>query len=161
MHESPDDKTPAAGVDGVAGTADDAAQQATLCRWFDTPRGRYVLGWEQGQYDSAVPLFKRALKIRERALGPDHPDVGPLQRLDLDLREAGNAAARAYRVALDEWKDAERERRARRGDGADPPPAGDGPDPLTFVLDEGDTRGLGGDHAARVLETLPRAAARG
>jgi SAM-dependent methyltransferase len=28
--------------------------EATLVRWFDSPRGRYVLDWEQGQYDSAV-----------------------------------------------------------------------------------------------------------
>jgi len=53
--------------------------------------------------------------------------VGPLQRLDLELRKTGNEAARAYRVAVDDWKDAERERRARRGDGGDPPPTGDGP----------------------------------
>ena len=29
----------------------------------------------QGRYADAEPLFKRALAIREKALGPDHPDV--------------------------------------------------------------------------------------
>jgi tetratricopeptide (TPR) repeat protein len=31
---------------------------------------------EQGHYAEAEPLLKRALAIREKALGPDHPDVG-------------------------------------------------------------------------------------
>ena len=30
----------------------------------------------QGKYDEAVPLHERALAIREKALGPDHPDTG-------------------------------------------------------------------------------------
>ena len=29
----------------------------------------------QGRYAEAEPLYKRALAIREKALGPDHPDV--------------------------------------------------------------------------------------
>jgi tetratricopeptide (TPR) repeat protein len=29
----------------------------------------------QGKYSEAEPLHKRALAIREKALGPDHPDV--------------------------------------------------------------------------------------
>ena len=29
----------------------------------------------QGRYADAEPLYKRALAIREKALGPDHPDV--------------------------------------------------------------------------------------
>jgi tetratricopeptide (TPR) repeat protein len=29
----------------------------------------------QGQYAQAEPLYKRSLAIREKALGPDHPDV--------------------------------------------------------------------------------------
>ena len=31
----------------------------------------------QGRYAEAEPLYKRALAIREKALGPDHPDVAP------------------------------------------------------------------------------------
>ncbi|MCH7807903.1 MAG: tetratricopeptide repeat protein, partial [Planctomycetes bacterium] len=30
----------------------------------------------QGEYAQAEPLYKRALAIREKALGPHHPDVG-------------------------------------------------------------------------------------
>jgi tetratricopeptide (TPR) repeat protein len=30
---------------------------------------------DQGKYDEAEPLLKRALAIREKALGPDHPDT--------------------------------------------------------------------------------------
>ena len=33
------------------------------------------LYYKQGQYASAEPLYKRALAIREKALGPDHPSV--------------------------------------------------------------------------------------
>jgi tetratricopeptide (TPR) repeat protein len=29
----------------------------------------------QGQYAQAEPLYKRSLAIREKAHGPDHPDV--------------------------------------------------------------------------------------
>ena len=29
----------------------------------------------QGRYEEAEPLYKRALEIRERVLGPDHPDT--------------------------------------------------------------------------------------
>jgi tetratricopeptide (TPR) repeat protein len=29
----------------------------------------------QGKYAEAEPLHKRALKIREKALGPEHPEV--------------------------------------------------------------------------------------
>jgi tetratricopeptide (TPR) repeat protein len=29
----------------------------------------------QGNYGAAEPLYQRALRIRETALGPDHPDV--------------------------------------------------------------------------------------
>jgi CHAT domain-containing protein len=34
-----------------------------------------VVYLEQGRYADAEPLFKRALVIREKSLGPDHPDV--------------------------------------------------------------------------------------
>ncbi len=33
------------------------------------------LYYTQGQYELAEPLYKRVLEIREKALGPDHPDV--------------------------------------------------------------------------------------
>ena len=31
--------------------------------------------YNQGRYAEAEPLYKRSLAIREKALGPDHPDV--------------------------------------------------------------------------------------
>ena len=31
---------------------------------------------EQGRFAEAEPLYRRALAAQERALGPDHPDVG-------------------------------------------------------------------------------------
>jgi hypothetical protein len=34
----------------------------------------------QNHYERAVPLYKRALEIREKALGPDHPDVAQTLR---------------------------------------------------------------------------------
>ena len=36
---------------------------------------RAVELYGRGQYDAAEPLYVRALRIREKALGPDHPDV--------------------------------------------------------------------------------------
>ena len=32
----------------------EAGDEATLAGWFDTPRGRYLLDWEQAQFDNAV-----------------------------------------------------------------------------------------------------------
>ena len=37
-----------------------------------------VLYDEQGRYADAEPLYKRSLAIREKALGPDHPDVAAI-----------------------------------------------------------------------------------
>ncbi len=37
----------------------------SLARLYDT----------QGRYAEAEPLYKRALVVRETALGPEHPDV--------------------------------------------------------------------------------------
>ncbi len=31
----------------------------------------------QGKYREAEPLVKRALAVREKSLGPDHPDLIP------------------------------------------------------------------------------------
>ncbi len=33
------------------------------------------LYWIQGRFAEAEPFFKRSLAIREKALGPDHPNV--------------------------------------------------------------------------------------
>ena len=34
-----------------------------------------VVPTSQGKYDYAEPLYERSLAIREKALGPEHPDV--------------------------------------------------------------------------------------
>ena len=49
---------------------------------------------DQGNYAAAEPLYRRALAIREKALGPDHPDVATsLNNLALLLQKKGNYAA--------------------------------------------------------------------
>ncbi len=56
-----------------------------------------------GQYDEAIPLAQRALAIREKALGPDHPDVAAsldaLAELYLD-KQAYARAEPLYERAL-------------------------------------------------------------
>ncbi len=48
------------------------------------------LYYAQGRYAEAEPLHRRALAIREVALGPEHPDVGTaLNGLALVLRRPG------------------------------------------------------------------------
>jgi tetratricopeptide (TPR) repeat protein len=49
-----------------------------------------VLYRAQGQYAQAEPLLKRSLAIREKALGPDHPDVAiSLNNLAALYRKSG------------------------------------------------------------------------
>ncbi len=44
----------------------------------------------QGRYAEAEPLYKRALAILEKALGPDHPDVATtLENYAALLRKTG------------------------------------------------------------------------
>ena len=44
----------------------------------------------QGEYEAARPLYERALAIRERVLGPDHPEVaGTLNNLGNAWRDLG------------------------------------------------------------------------
>ncbi|WP_437542210.1 CHAT domain-containing tetratricopeptide repeat protein [Sorangium sp. So ce367] len=65
---------------------------------------RRVAELEQaGRYDEAIPLARRALALRERALGPEHPGVAQsLAGLALLLQEKGDYAAAEplYRRAL-------------------------------------------------------------
>ncbi len=60
---------------------------AVACSWlgFSTDNA--------GNSAEALPLYKRALKIREKALGPDHPDVAiDLSNLAILYRKQGNNA---------------------------------------------------------------------
>ncbi|MDB9823466.1 tetratricopeptide repeat protein, partial [Deltaproteobacteria bacterium] len=59
----------------------------------------------QGKFAEAEPLYKRSLEIREKALGPDHPDVATvLENLAKcfsgmgKLDEAENLVARAIKL---------------------------------------------------------------
>ena len=50
----------------------------------------------QGRYAEAEPLHKRALRIDEKALGPEHPDVAQsLENSAALLRETGRGAEAA------------------------------------------------------------------
>src|SRR5262249_16063197 len=56
-----------------------------------------------GRYQEAEPLFKRALAIREKALGPEHPDTaGGLNNLALLFSDQGcyEEAEPLYKRAL-------------------------------------------------------------
>ena len=58
---------------------------------------------EQGRYADAEPLYKRALAIRENALGPDHLDVAQSLNNLADLYSAQGRHADAeplYKRAL-------------------------------------------------------------
>jgi tetratricopeptide (TPR) repeat protein len=49
--------------------------------------------YAKGQYQQAIPLAQRALAIREKALGPEHPDTGTaLNNLAELYRAAGDYA---------------------------------------------------------------------
>ncbi len=61
----------------------------------------------QGRYAEAEPLYKRALAISEKALGPDHPNVATsLENYAAVLRktgrtsEAANIEARAKTIRV-------------------------------------------------------------
>ena len=58
------------------------AQWGNVATWFDQLARRNcglhhyaVFLANQGKYDDAEPLYKRALTIQEEELGPRHPDV--------------------------------------------------------------------------------------
>ncbi|MDG2991455.1 tetratricopeptide repeat protein [Candidatus Synechococcus calcipolaris G9] len=49
---------------------------------------------DQGNYQAALPLYQRSLRIRETALGENHPDVADsLENLASLYSEQGNEAA--------------------------------------------------------------------
>ncbi len=55
-----------------------------------------VLYKNQGRYTEAEPLYKRALAIFEKALGPEHPSVATsLENYAVLLRETGRGAEAA------------------------------------------------------------------
>ena len=63
-----------------------------------------------GDYAKAEPLFERALKIREKALGPEHPDTATASTIwryliyNGRLRQGGAAlSARAQNLRESAW----------------------------------------------------------
>jgi CHAT domain-containing protein/tetratricopeptide (TPR) repeat protein len=65
--------------------------------------------YEKGRYAEAEPLYKRSLAIREKALGPDHPDVAAsLNNLALLYDQQGRQvdAEPLYKQALVIWEKA-------------------------------------------------------
>jgi tetratricopeptide (TPR) repeat protein len=64
---------------------------------------------EQGRYSEAIPLAQRALAIREKSLGPDHPDVATsLNNLALLYNNQGRYADAEplYKRSLAIWEKA-------------------------------------------------------
>ena len=49
----------------------------------------------QGKYAEAEPLYRRALAIREKALGPEHPDVAKTLENYAELLRKANRKAEA------------------------------------------------------------------
>ena len=57
----------------IGDTGKSTRSRSSRCRDFAEQSGCAVSS--QGRYADAEPLYKRSLAIREKALGPDHPDV--------------------------------------------------------------------------------------
>ena len=55
-------------ADSVSAQSEDLAEALRL-------NAQVELLYRAGRYDEAVPLAERVLKIREKALGAEHPDV--------------------------------------------------------------------------------------
>jgi len=72
---SQDDEISVPGVDYNSQSR--KAVQLIAQYWYEKRSSlrREVLGVTQGKYADAEPLYKRSLAIREKALGPEHPDV--------------------------------------------------------------------------------------
>jgi tetratricopeptide (TPR) repeat protein len=65
--------------------------------------------YQKGRYREAIPMAERALAIREKALGPDHPDVAlslnNLAELHRTIGDYGLAKP-LYQRALTIWEKA-------------------------------------------------------
>jgi tetratricopeptide (TPR) repeat protein/transcriptional regulator with XRE-family HTH domain len=84
----------------AGGTSDSLA-----CASLDYKTAFYL--YQRGQYTEAEQLFQYALQMRERALGPDHPDVAAsLNRLALLFISQGKyiEAEPLFQRALQIWK---------------------------------------------------------
>ena len=83
-------------------------------RWASQHRGHpatwHCTGYRaQGNYAEAEPFYRRSLAIREKVLGPEHPDVAQsLNNLALLYHDQGHyvLAAPLYRRSLTIWEKA-------------------------------------------------------
>ncbi len=76
--------------------------------FFEVPNNLALLYYAQGQYSQAEPLYQRALAIREKTLGPEHPKLATslenyaalLRKLDRTAEaESMEVRAKAIRAA--------------------------------------------------------------
>ncbi|HAX74953.1 MAG TPA: kinesin, partial [Cyanobacteria bacterium UBA11372] len=83
------------GVPGgmVAQTPTPSAEQSAEVEEAERLNQQVVELYQQGKYAEAIPLAQRALAIREKALGSEHPDVAAsLNNLGLLYIQMGNYA---------------------------------------------------------------------
>ena len=57
-----------------------------------------LLSYTQGRYGEAEPRYQRALAIREKVLGPEHPDVAAVRKNYAALLRATNRDAEAAQL---------------------------------------------------------------
>lgn len=61
---------------------------------------------DEGDFEGSEAIYRRVLKGKEKALGPQHPDtLGTLQNLALVLDKTGKLepAAKAFKSVFDGW----------------------------------------------------------
>jgi serine/threonine protein kinase/Tfp pilus assembly protein PilF len=83
---------PAEGLlrEAVATLEEEPGQEASLAGGLDQLA---TVLWYENEFDEAEELYGRALELRERALGPDHPDVArSLNNLGLHYQTMGDFA---------------------------------------------------------------------
>jgi tetratricopeptide (TPR) repeat protein len=91
-----------AGVEPVAAWAQDSDDVAAI-------NSKVAQLYKQGKYSEATEVAKRALALAEKALGPDHPDVGhSMNNLALLQKSQGRYAEAEplYRRSLALWEKA-------------------------------------------------------
>lgn len=61
-----------------------------------------MFSFSQGKYAEAEPLYARSQAIREKTLGPDHPDVATVLngRATLLMKQVGPGSRTSIRVVL-------------------------------------------------------------
>ena len=59
----------------VAALSIDVKLAHTQTKEADALTAQYTKLYEQGRYSEAIPLAQRILAIREKSLGPNHPNV--------------------------------------------------------------------------------------